>query len=170
MMPVRNAVLAVALSSSLGCASSYMPLPSPRVALVLEGGNYAYVRDGIKYEGGAFGGDIDKVVEGNPQAEKYAQQYKTGRATGFTLTMLGLAGVLTGVVILSAQASQQPPGDNSVPATGLVVGGVGLVVETIGAIMAGSAMPHLFDAVNVYNDGLKDVPPARSTAPARPAD
>jgi hypothetical protein len=164
-MPRSHAALSVLLCSTVGCASSYVPRPGPRVAMVLEGGTYSYVRDGKTYKGGLFGGDIDKVVQGDPQAEKYARAYKTGMATGFALTMVGLAGIVAGAFVLTADAQQSQGG--SVPATGLVVMGSGLVVEIVGAILELNAAPQLFDAINAYNDGLTDAtqPPPH---PARP--
>ena len=90
----RNAATVFVLCSTVGCASSYLPQPSPRVSVVMDGGSYAYTRDGQKYSGGLFGGDIDKAVKGNKAAEKYAHEYKTGMATGFALTVIGLAGLL----------------------------------------------------------------------------
>jgi hypothetical protein len=162
-MPHARAAIAILLCSTFGCASSYVPRPSPRVSLVMDGGGYGYVRDGRKYEGGLFGGDIDKVVQGNPQAEKYARAYKTGMATGFAMTTIGLAGVLGGVTVLGADASQSQ--ENSVPPTGLVIIGAGLFVELIGSILELNAVPHLFDAVNSYNDGLLAGSPPGPPAP-----
>jgi hypothetical protein len=50
----------------------------------------------------------------------------------------------------------------------------GAVAEIVGLVFAVSAQPHLFDAINIYNDGVKpggqplerDTPPPAPAAPA----
>jgi hypothetical protein len=150
---------ALLVSFTLGCSSSYMPAASPRVALVMDSGTWAYVRDGKKYPGGLFGGDLDKAVAGNPEAEKYARQYKAGTLTGFVMTFMGLAGLIGGLTVYDTQAESEAYGQR-IPPTGLIIAGAGLLVELIGAGVEVSAVPHLTDAINAYNDGL--------TAPAPP--
>jgi hypothetical protein len=119
----------------------------------MDGGYYAYMRDGKKYEGGLFGGDIEEAVHGNPRAEEYAHQYKTGMVTGFILSMLGATAVGVGGGVIGAQAAETSNGQ-SLPPTGLIVMGAGLVVEITGLIIELNAMPHMTDAINAYNDGI----------------
>src|SRR5579859_2276580 len=145
--------LVLVCSLPLGCSSSYVPAASPRVSAVMDGGYYAYVRDGKKYEGGLLGGEIEEAVRGDPRAEEYARQYKTGMVTGFVLSMLGATGTFAGVGIAGAQASQAANGP-SLTAAGLIVAGAGLLAETIGLIVELNAMPHMADAINAYNDSL----------------
>jgi hypothetical protein len=130
----------------------------------MDGGSYTYVRDGKKYEGGLFGGDIVDAVRGNPQAEDYAHAYKSGVTTGLALTFLGAAVALAGIGVVGVDVAQHSSGQ-SVPPTGLILAGSGLVVELAGAIIGANAIPHLFDAINAYNDGL----PPDSAAPPAPA-
>jgi hypothetical protein len=167
-MSKRGLCVALLVSFALGCSSSYVPAASPRVALVMEGGSWAYIRDGKKYPGGLFGGDLDKAVAGNPQAEKYAHQYKAGVVTGFVLSLVGLAGALGGLTVYDTQAAANEPSGQRVPLTGLIIAGAGLIVDLIGAGIELSAFPHLSDAVNAYNDGLTapDVPPPPAPSPA----
>jgi len=148
-----HAAVAALVCCSLGCSSAYMPHPGPRLSVVMDGGTIGYVRDGKKYEGGLFGGDLEEAVRGNPQAEAYAHEFKTGVATGFATTMLGVAGMVGGVVVTGAQA---PPSDSNrpIPVTGPVILGAGLVAYVVGLIVMLNAAPHLYDAVNAYNDGL----------------
>jgi hypothetical protein len=99
----------------------------------MDSGRLAYVKDGKKYEGGYFGGDIEEAVEGNAQAEGYARAYKAERVGGAATTFLG---------ILTAAG--------------------GLVLETIGVYVLASAPRHLFDAINAYNDRVScDSPSAQ---------
>jgi hypothetical protein len=126
----------------------------------MDGGYYAYMRDGKKYEGGLFGGDIEEAVHGNPRAEEYARQYKTGTVTGFILSMLGATALGVGGGVVGVQASQTSNGQ-SLPPTGLIVMGAGLVVEMTGLIIELNALPHLSDAINAYNDGVGLPPGSR---------
>lgn len=145
------------------CSSSYVPAASPRLSLVMDRGTYAYVRDGKKFEGGYFGGDIEEAVQGNAKAEEYARSYKTGLATGFGLTLFGAAAIIGGLVLAGAQVAQTPSGQD-VPPTGFFIAGGGLIVELIGSLIAANAMPHLTDAINAYNDGLISSPPTSQPA------
>ena len=119
----------------------------------MEGGTIAYVRDGKTYEGGLFGGDIEEAVRGNPQAEEYAHEYKTGVVTGFATTMLGVAGMVGGLVVTGVE--EAPPTNNrSVPVAGPVLLGAGVLAYVVGLVVMLNAVPHLYDAVNAYNDAL----------------
>jgi hypothetical protein len=154
---------------AFGCTSSYVPRPSPRLSLIMEGGTYAYVRDGKKYEGGMLGGDLEEAVRGVPAAEEYASQFRTGMTAGLVLTTIGSLGLVGGLVLTGAEASQTTPGQ-PLPPTGLVVCGLGLVTELVGVIVGLNAAPHLFDAINAYNDALGsrvEAPPTPAPSPAR---
>jgi hypothetical protein len=136
-------------SFSLGCTSDYMPRPGPRVSMVMDSGKIAYVRDGRKFEGGFLGGDIEEAVRGNPQAEEYASAYKTGMVTGFALTMIGAGAVLGGAVLAADESTQE----STSPVPSLVVLAGALAVELAGVVVTLNAQPHLYDAINAYNDG-----------------
>ena len=135
----------------------------------MDNGSYAYVRDGKKYEGGIFGGQLEEAVQGNEQAEEYAHEYKTGTVTGFALSTVGLAALIGGVVLLAVQAAQTPSGQ-TVPPTGLFIALGGLGLDIAGNIVALNAQPHMTDAINAYNDGLlrrPSSPPAAHGPPAK---
>jgi hypothetical protein len=163
----RTTAAALLVSASLGCSSSYMPAASPRVALVQDSGHWSYLRDGKKYSGGIFGGDLDKAVEGNPQAEEYARQYKTGTAWGVGLVLTALAGVITGLAVEIGDAQHLQPGQTTIPPTGAAIVGGSLVVDIVGALIAANAAPHMADAVNAYNDGLESQPTVTPQVPAK---
>ncbi|HEX8795540.1 MAG TPA: hypothetical protein VF765_31540 [Polyangiaceae bacterium] len=149
--PRAVALLALLAPTSLGCASSYVPRPGPHVALVQDGGTISYVREGVKYDGGIFGGDIEEAVSGSPRAEEYAREYKTGMTTGFIMTMIGALGAVGGGVWIGDAASQNPVSNSGIT-SGTVVLLSGIVVELVGAGIAARAQTHLYDAVNVFND------------------
>jgi hypothetical protein len=160
------ALVALLAPTSLGCASSYVPRPGPHVALVQDGGTISYVRDGVKYDGGIFGGDIDEAVRGSQRAEEYAHEYKSGMTTGFITTMIGALGTIGGAVWMGDAAGQTPISNSGVT-TATIVMLSGIVVELIGAGIAARAQTHLFDAVNSYNDDV-DMGRVRSASPEAP--
>ena len=177
----RALVLVTLLApASLGCASEYVPRPGPHVALVQDGGTISYVREGVKYEGGIFGGDIEEAVSGSQRAQEYAREYKTGMTTGFVLTMIGALGAVGGAVWLGDAASQTPVSDSGMTSATIVLIS-GIVVELVGAGIAARAQTHLYDAVNVYNDDVDTgrvragpnvygpPPPPPAVAPPSPA-
>jgi hypothetical protein len=176
VQPVRAralALVALLAPSSLGCASSYVPRRGPHVALVQDGGTISYVREGVKYDGGIFGGDIDQAVSGSPRAEEYASEYKTGMTTGFVLTMVGAVGLAGGAGLLGAEEARTSTWD-STATTAVIVMLSGLVVELVGAGIAARAQTHLYDAVNVYNDDvdtgrIQAGPPGLGPPPVAPA-
>lgn len=131
----------------------------------MESGSLAYVRDGKKYDGGFLGGDIEEAVRGNPRAEEYAHDYKSGLVTGFVLSTIGIAAIAGGVTVAAIDADQQS-GNQSVPVTGLVILGAGVILDLIGTGFTIGAVPHLYDAVNAFNDGVAPPPSPRPAAPA----
>jgi len=146
-------LLALLAPTSLGCASSYVPRPGPHVALAQDGGTISYVREGVKYDGGIFGGDIEEAVSGSQRAEEYAHEYKTGMTTGFIMTMVGALGAIGGAVWMGDAASQTPVSNSGMTSATIVLIS-GIVVELVGAGIAARAQAHLFDAVNAYNDDV----------------
>jgi hypothetical protein len=145
-----------------GCSTSYVPRPSPRVAIVMQGGTPAYMREGRVYEGGGFGGDIDEAVRGNPEAESHAKAYRTGMIGGFAATMAGVASTIGGGMLYVGNSGGDP---SERDATMQTAGGVlflgGIAAYIAGLVLFANAQPHLWDAINVYNDGVYDpgVPP-----------
>jgi hypothetical protein len=161
----RRAVAVITLvACTAGCSSAYIPQRGPRLSVVMENGSLAYVRDGKTYEGGVFGGDIEEAVRGQTRAEEYARQYKNGLTTGFALSVLGIGGMIGGAVVTGAEAGRS---NSDVPVTGLAFLGAGLVLDLVGSIVMLAAVPHLYDAVNAYNDGVEGAAEAPPPAPAR---
>jgi hypothetical protein len=155
-----SAVLVVAFGT--GCSSAYIPRRSARLSMRMDSGSLVYERDGKKFVGGLFGGDLDEAVQGVPLAEKYAADYKTGVTGGFVLVLAGAAGVVAGTSLDASEYSQR---GSSVPGWSTI--GAGLVAYLAGLAWMLSSQPHLYDAVNAYNDAV-DGPPERSP-PVAPA-
>jgi hypothetical protein len=166
-----RACLAGALLASplvTGCASTYLPRPSPRVQMVTENGSPALVKDGHSYSFNMFGGNLEDVVEGNPRAEAEARSFRTKTVTGFVLSTVGAvsAGIGTGYFVENELAASP---STTVRTGSLTAALGGLVVSIVGSAIAGSAQPHLWNAINIYNDGLSTPyplwPPAPPTYP-----
>jgi hypothetical protein len=107
-------------------------------------GNPAYVRDGKVYEGGIFGGDIVEAVRGNPEAESHARAYKNGMIGGFLSTLAGGASMIGGLTLFALGSQSDTLGRDHNP-TEQTAGGLVLMLN---------AQPRMWDAINVYNDGI----------------
>jgi hypothetical protein len=147
-----------------GCSTTYVPRPGPRVAVVIQEGRPGFLREGKFYSGGGlFGGDIDEAVRGNPEAESHANAYRAGMIGGFAAVMAGLASTIGGGILFFGNSR----GDDNRDPTAQAAGGVlllgGLAAYVTGAILQSNAQPHLWDAINIYNDGVYD-----PGAPPRP--
>lgn len=137
--------------------------------MVMDGGGMTYVRDGKKYPAGFLGGGLEEAVQGSHEAEEYAHEYKGGLVAGFVMTLLGACGMVGGLVLSGAEASQQPANAQSVPVPGLLVLAGAAVVDVAGLVVILNAEPHRFDAINAYNDGVGGSGAGSVRAPAVPA-
>jgi hypothetical protein len=167
------ASLACVLAPSLalgGCGGSvYIPRPSPRIQVVPEGTSIGLVKDGRRYSFGPFGGDVEEAVKGNPRAEEEARTYKSQSIASFVLSTLGGVGAGVGFGVLIYNETRSPP-DNGLMYGSIAAAIAGLTCSLIGSVLAASAQPHLWNAVNLYNDGLPAAPPAwPAPYPAYPA-
>jgi hypothetical protein len=167
---MRRAAVATAIlvSFTSACTSSYLPAPGPRLSVTMEGGQPVYTHDGQKYNGGFLGGDIEEAVRGSPKAEEYAHDYKTGTVAGFVMVLLGTVGVCGGAVLAGDEAGQSK---NATP--GVATFGAGLALYAVGLGVLLAAQPHLWDAINAYNDDFDHPPdatkPTHERAPPAPA-
>src|SRR5258708_10752004 len=155
--------LALLVSLATGCSTAYMPRPGPRVQVIMKSGTPSYARHGRVYEGGIFGGELEEAVRGNPEAESHSRSYRNGMTTGFILTLLGGASVIGGVGFVAAGTNGSGSNDTSKQTAGGTLLLAGLVADIVGIIVVATAEPHMWDAINVYNDGIPDFRyPARS--------
>jgi hypothetical protein len=149
----RVAVGLLALVCTCACSSAYEPVRSPRIAVVMDGGTPTAVRDGTHYGNFAFGTGLVNAVQGNPRAEVQARIGRNLMIGGFVLDIVGLGSEFAGVIALQQDQDRDKP---SALATGLVIGGLGAVVAGTVLLLAGP--PHIYDAVNIYNDGVDAKP------------
>jgi hypothetical protein len=132
------------------------------------------VRDGVDKGGFTFGDGVVNAVQGNRRAEEEARLGRNLIIGGFVLDLTGLA-LETGGLVYTIENPQR----NGALGLGLAFGG--LSVALAGTIMILNGQPHLYDALNIYNDGLEEptwtprppapvlAPPALPPAPPAPA-
>jgi hypothetical protein len=160
----RGLVALLALSFVAGCSSSYEPARSPRIETVVDGGQPTFVKDGERVGHLAFGTGLVDAVHANPRAEHHARVGRNLVAGGFVLSLAGLGTEIGGLVVLAREGASSQPSNSGL--------GVALLVTGVAAAISGSVMmlagqTHIYDAVNIYNDGLGTSPPP-TPAPTAP--
>jgi hypothetical protein len=98
--PNRARGVACLLSLTLAaCSSSYYPARSPRIAVVSDQGRLTLVKEGRSYDVGFFGSGVVEAVEGNPTAEERAQSYQNRMIAAWSVYGVGLGALVTGVAL-----------------------------------------------------------------------
>src|SRR5262245_23326268 len=165
---IRRAISSVAVGTFAlsGCSTAYAPKPNPRVAVVMQGGTPVYIRDGRVFPGGGFGGDLREAVQGNAEAEEHAKAYRTGMIAGVTTALVGVASGVAGGILYFSNANGP---ENERNGTAEAVGGTlfvsGLAAYVTGMVLMLNAQPHLWDAINSYNDGVDAARAPRGNEP-----
>jgi hypothetical protein len=167
------ALLAPGLPTLTGCgAAIYHPRPSPRIQVTSEGSSLVLLKDGHTFGTGIFGSGIEEAVKGNARAEEEAHSYQTKGTAGFVLGLLGSLTSAGGAgLIVGNEVQATPSTDLRIAGLGMAFGGLALSI--VGNILSNGAQPHLWNAVNIYNDGLTPAFPAYGApgygAPGYPA-
>jgi hypothetical protein len=147
------AALALACGGAACAPPSYMPRPSPRIQVVSEGSSIALVREGRIYRAGTLGGGLVEAVQGNPRAEEEAKSFEKKTTAGFVLSILGAVSVgVSGGILVANQLSRSPSDTLNGASLGLAIGGV--TFSLVGSLVLQSAAPHVWNAINIYNDSL----------------
>jgi len=145
----RALVGLLGLSFVVGCSSRYEPARSPRIVTVMDAGTPTFVKDGERIGAVGFGGGLADAVRGNPRAEHEARVGHNLVVGGFVLDIAGLATLIGAEAALAQQrATDRPTG---LP-VGLALGGAAAIIT--GSILLIAGQPHIYDAVNLYNDGI----------------
>jgi len=150
----RGLIAVLGLACLQGCTSSYEPARSPRIATVIEGGQPTFVKNGDRIGGPVFGNGLVEAVEGVPEAEHHAVIGRNLVLGGFVLDVVGLGSMVGGTVLLVKEDSAQ--GQPSTAGTALFLGGA--VAALAGSVMILCGQPHIYDAINIYNDSLEPRP------------
>lgn len=147
MIARSTLVLLLPLLFIASCSTSYTPLRSSRIQLVLRNGNPAYLRDGHTIGHGWFGGGLVRAVQGVPAAEEAARTHRSRVIIGFTTLLLSV-----GCSTIAATYVQDEPdiaGTAMLACLGASVGSVWILA---------SGAPYQLDAINIFNDSVPDGP------------
>ena len=147
----RAGVVGVGLAmawSQVACSTTYQPQHTGRVGVVVRHAAPFYVKDGREVPIGPFGGDLESLVTDTPAAVAHARKAHTQLAIGVPTYLTGITGVIIGIAVLSGPV-------------GWVVIGVGALTAGTGLGFIGSGFTHATDAVNIHNDAVSDISPAR---------
>ncbi len=147
-----------------GCSSSYEPAQSPRIALVYDGGQVAFLRDGKRHQGFLIGGSLLEAVEGDPEAERVARTARNLEIGGYVFAFGGLAPLVGAAVV---QGSSHPVDQHEGAVTALLLSSLACEFVSLGLTL--SAVPRFYDAINIYNDHVDRtlLPSAPSPPPLR---
>jgi hypothetical protein len=154
-MDSRTCLFALAFAPAVaGCGpAAYVPRPSPRLQVVADGGGVALSRNGRSYSIGMFGSGLEEAVQGNRRAEEEVKSYQTKSVAGFVVGLLGSGASAGGAGWLVAnEISNSPTNTARIGGITLVISGV--VLSLVGTLVASSAQPHMWNAINMYNDDL----------------
>jgi hypothetical protein len=143
-LAAAGTVVAVVLTSA-GCATEYLPRTSHRISIVESGGGAKFTRDSQTF--GLW--DLDQAVTGNPEAEAHARTYRHRTTAGIVGEIAGIGLIAGGVSLAAGPSSSTTRRDVG---SGLALGGVVALVGACVAILSG--VPHIYDAINIYNDGV----------------
>ncbi|MSP92940.1 MAG: hypothetical protein EXR79_14245 [Myxococcales bacterium] len=150
MSRTRPLAALLALTVATACSSTYTPRRGPRVSLVLDSGSPALVRDGVTRPLGVLGGGLPDTVADHPGALEHADEFHSRMTTALVM-MIGGLGLMTASPVM-LQRSNRGDLDNLGPAAGMLAGGLAIMYG--GLFVTLSAQPHLYDAINVYNDAV----------------
>jgi hypothetical protein len=156
-------VVVLSLVFVQGCSSSYEPAKSPRIVTVVEGGQPTFVKDGERLGPTQFGGGLEDAVRGNPRAEHQARVGRTLTVGGLVVGVAGLGAIVGGAVLVAQDGASTGPAEHSTAASALLLSGAAVLLA--GSVMMLCGQPHLYDAVNIYNDGLE---PGATSPPLGP--
>jgi hypothetical protein len=137
-------VLALIVAGTFGCSSAYLPRPSHRISFIESEGGVKLTRDSQDFTSW----NVDQAVAGNPQAESEARTFLHRTTAGLVLDGVGLALIAAGAP-LAAQSESSARRDVG---GGLIAGGCVSIV--VAFVLLATGLPHIYDAINIYNDGL----------------
>jgi hypothetical protein len=139
-----------------GCSTHYQPRPGPRLAVVMQGGNLAYQRDGQTFEHGMFGAGLVDAVAGDPAAQDAAEIYSGRLMGGVIADLAGLVCFVGGTAWAASTPSSSSGSFDFVDDNrgAIFLGATAcLLAGTIaGLSLIASAQPYQWDAINIYND------------------
>jgi hypothetical protein len=143
------------LLSPLGCSTHYRPKSATRLSVVIEGGNYAYQRDGKTFSHGAFGSGLVDAVEDDPEAREAAETHHGHMVGGVVAYAAGLVCLVGGLSwALSNGDPNKQNQELSSEQTAILIGSLGCWAAGLvtGTVLISVGQPYQWDAINIYND------------------
>jgi hypothetical protein len=147
----------------MACSSHYRPKRRGTIAMVMKGGQIAYDRDGHIHRHGVFGGGLSEAVRGVPAAEAAAGRYKGRLATGFLMMLGGLLCAPTAATVALLRHEEETNDSALYLAAGC------LALTFVGSGVVISAVPYQYDAVNIFNDHVRENEERNNTWDAPPS-
>jgi hypothetical protein len=151
-MSSRKISTLVAICSALGvgCASSYTPREPGRIHFVRTAGGRVLEKDGKRYGMSGLASDPILAVSGNPAAEEHARTFVSRTQTSGIVFLLGVAVAVPGLALNTTEPGHM---DRKIAARGSAGAGMAAAMGALIAIVL--SRHHLYDAVNIYNDGIE---------------
>ena len=118
---------------------------------MMDDGALTLVRDRQAFRVGLFGGDVVRAVEGNPAAEQEARSFKVRMTSGVTTYLGGLGLGVLGIGLWQSGERNENIG-RAHAGEALMLSGIAALFTGLGLML--SAQPHLWDAINLYNNGI----------------
>jgi len=144
---------AVIVSTGLvfaGCATSYRPQDSGRISFVLDGPGISLYKDGQKFGASGLSSDPIRAVAGNPVAEDHARVFVQRSRLWAILSAVAVASLATAIAV-----NPSGHGEHRDISTALAVTGFASLIG--GTVVAATGISHIYDAVNIYNDGSSPI-------------
>src|SRR5580704_16688591 len=147
---MKLTVLVASLAiSGLGCASTYRPQEPDRIRFVLDGPGISLYKDGTSYGAGGLSSDPVRAVAGNPAAEEHARIFVSRSRLFWSIYTVGIGCLVTSWIVAPQDSGHS---DRRDVAAGFGVPGL---VALVASFVPGFTAPgDLYDAVNIYNDGI----------------
>ena len=167
--------IALLLLSPLGCSTHYRPKSATRLSVVIEGGNYAYQRDGKTFSHGAFGSGLVDAVEDDPEAREAAETHHGHMVGGVVAYAAGLVCLVGGLTwALSNGDPNNEDKELDTEQTAILIGSLGCWAAGLvtGTVLISVGQPYQWDAINIYNDNVEargyPLPPPYPVMPNQP--
>jgi hypothetical protein len=175
------------LLGQMGCSTNYQPRSPNRLSVVIEGGGYAYARDGKTFSHGAFGSGLMDAVEDDPQALEAAEthhEHMVGGVIAYGAGLVCLIGGLTWALAAGDPNDEDKKLDSE--QTAIAIGALGCWAAGLvtGSVLIAVGQPYQWDAINIYNDNREarsprslpplpappsGIPPVPARPPAAPS-
>lgn len=136
------------VTAQIGCATSYRAQEPGRVSFVMDGPGFSLYKDGERYSAMGLSSAPIRAVEGNQIAESHARIFVTRSRVAWILYGVGLAALGTAIALNPNGHARGGERDASV-----ILGISGIASVLAGGTVFMTAPSHLYDAVNIYNDG-----------------